>query len=117
MPEPTLRLSCTYVWTSNLITAKATITITPIDPDETITIPNDFHIVLIFPLRSTYGLNSFGTNQPMTISVQVPTKDLAKSVSRVYGDTFSTPPALVEECSNPDGLNLQNTVLEKSFYL
>jgi hypothetical protein len=67
-------------------------------------------IVVILPLNPTYGLISFGVNQPATLQVKVPI------VANIL-----PPPApqwsLMEECSISNAIDLQVAALGSSFTL
>lgn len=67
-------LNCLYAVTGNIIT----VTLSH-GGSETITINKNSVIILSFRIRATFGLSAFGTNQPFTIQIQLPSIDSTTS--------------------------------------
>ncbi|CAD8157594.1 unnamed protein product [Paramecium octaurelia] len=100
-------IACTYTSTATTITVILTSSVVQVIQPNTV-------IKLTFMIQSTYGLTSFGTNQPFKVQIYVPT--IRSGKTQPYGDTYDTPAVLQEQC-NYNLLNLQNTQLGKIFYI
>lgn len=91
------RLTCSYTSTSMTITA----TLKPANVLDSFILAGD--LVLVFPIRSTFGVVNFGPTKPFILALFVPALD-GSSRNTVYGSAYDA--STYEQCDYMAGMDL-----------